>query len=287
MEWVEVTGRSVEEAKESALDALGVAEEDAEFEVLAEGRSGLFGLVRSEARLRARVRPARPRSKDERRERSRRQGRRAAPGADRSRGRTRASGGSNGSVERGEAPVHVPTSPSRAGTSAPDNGASSEEGLVVRELSFEEQAGLAQEFLEELVDRFQLDAEVDRRTGEDESIELSVTGPDLGLLIGHGGSTLSAIQELTRTVVQRRSGGRTARVFVDVAGYKEKRREALTRFARRVAEDVLASGEEEALEPMSPSDRKVIHDAVNEIEGVGTRSEGEEPRRWIVIFPAR
>src|SRR4051794_18227794 len=76
MEWVETTGRTVEEAKEAALDQLGVAEDDAEFEIVEEPRVGLFGRLRNEARVRARVRPATPRSKDDRRDRRRRRERR-------------------------------------------------------------------------------------------------------------------------------------------------------------------------------------------------------------------
>jgi len=93
------------------------------------------------------------------------------------------------------------------------------------------------------------------------------------------------VQELARTVVQRRTGGRSERILVDVAGYRAKRAAALQRFTRQVAEEVVASLSERALEPMSASDRKVVHDTVNEIEGVVTRSVGEEPRRYIVVAP--
>jgi spoIIIJ-associated protein len=280
MEWVEVTGRSLDEAKDRALDQLGVAEEDAEFEILAEPRSGLFGLVRAEARVRARVRPKRPRAREARRERGRRQGRRSP-----ARSRTDDSGGSQASSRDTNGPRRRRRPRRQQGPVEADGSDVGQEELVVSDLSPEEQAALAEEFLEELVDRFELEAQVDTTMGEEDGIDVSVAGADLGLLIGPGGSTLGAIQELTRTVVQRRSGGRTGRVFVDVAGYKEKRRDALSRFARQVAEDVLASREEEVLEPMSASDRKVIHDTVNAIDGVGTRSEGEEPRRWVVVVP--
>ena len=73
---------------------------------------------------------------------------------------------------------------------------------------------------------------------------------------------------------------------VDVAGYRQRRREALERFARTVAEEVRASGVQKALEPMSPPDRKIVHDTVNEMDGVSTLSEGDEPRRRVVITPA-
>ena len=78
----------------------------------------------------------------------------------------------------------------------------------------------------------------------------------------------------------------TPRIRVDVGGYRERRREALARFTRDVAEQVKSSGVQKALEPMSPPDRKVVHDTVNEIDGVTTVSEGEDSRRRVVILPA-
>ena len=89
-----------------------------------------------------------------------------------------------------------------------------------------------------------------------------------------------------RAVVQHGLSGRSARLRVDVGGYRERRREALAAFARQVADEVRESQVERGLEPMSPPDRKVVHDTVAEIEGVATSSEGEEPRRRVVIRPA-
>jgi spoIIIJ-associated protein len=88
-------------------------------------------------------------------------------------------------------------------------------------------------------------------------------------------------------VVQRNVSGHHSRLHVDVAGYRQKRREALQRFTQQVAEEVLSNGTAVTLEPMNPSDRKVVHDAVNVIDGVVTSSEGEEPRRRVVISPER
>jgi spoIIIJ-associated protein len=120
----------------------------------------------------------------------------------------------------------------------------------------------------------------------DDTIDVAVTGDDLGVLIGLKGATLQAIQELAKTAVQRRTPGRTARLHVDVAGYRAKRKDALERFTHHVAEQVKSSGTRRALEPMNAADRKIVHDTANEIEGVTTTSEGEEPRRRVVILPA-
>jgi spoIIIJ-associated protein len=153
------------------------------------------------------------------------------------------------------------------------------------DVSLDEQGAVAKQFLEGLVERLRLDADIVLLRPEEETVELNLQGDDLGMLIGAKGATLLAIQDLTRTVVQRRTSATNGRMFVDVAGYRAKRKEALERFSRQLAEEVQATGTQRALEPMSASDRKIVHDAVNQVDGVATSSEGEEPRRRVVIFP--
>ena len=153
-------------------------------------------------------------------------------------------------------------------------------------MTLEEQAEVARDFLEGLLREYGLDGTVETRVIDEETVEVAAMGADLGVLVGPRGSTLAAIQDVTRTVVQRRFPTRTDRILVDVAGYRERRAEALGRFSRQVADEVIESGTERALEPMSPADRKVVHDTVNAIDGVVTRSEGEDPSRYIVIAPA-
>jgi spoIIIJ-associated protein len=91
---------------------------------------------------------------------------------------------------------------------------------------------------------------------------------------------------VTRTVVQAKSPSRTDRILVDVAQYRERRVAALGRFAQQVALEVIDTGEERALEPMSAADRKAVHDALSENPDVVTRSEGDDPRRFVVVAPA-
>ncbi|HUI04666.1 MAG TPA: R3H domain-containing nucleic acid-binding protein [Acidimicrobiales bacterium] len=152
-------------------------------------------------------------------------------------------------------------------------------------LSVEEQGQAARQFVAGLVAELGMDAEVSTRLLDEETAEVAVDGPELGVLVGPGGATLAALQELARTYVQKQTGGHSSRIVVDVAGYRAKRAAALQRFAAQIAEEVASSGTEQALEPMSPADRKVVHDAINEIGGLTTRSVGEEPRRYIVIAP--
>lgn len=145
---------------------------------------------------------------------------------------------------------------------------------------------VGEEFLAGLISAFGVQGSVARTTLDDgETVALAVEGADVGMLIGPRGQTLAAIQELTRTVAQRRAGDGQPRLVVDVGGYRKARREALERFTRDVADQVRSTGVVRVLEPMPPADRKVVHDTINTIEGVSTTSEGEEPRRRVVIQP--
>ena len=148
-----------------------------------------------------------------------------------------------------------------------------------------EEADVAKAFLQGVLEAFELQGVVASEELDEETVEVAVTGDDLGLLIGPKGQTLIALQELTRTVVQRKLGARSGRLLVDVAEYRKARRAALERFATGVADKVKEAGVPTALEPMNPADRKVVHDTVNAIDGVATTSEGEEPNRRVVIMP--
>jgi len=155
-------------------------------------------------------------------------------------------------------------------------------------MSREDQEQTAHEFLEGVLGAFGMTGTVSHadEVADDDAIEMAVAGEELGLLVGQKGMTLNALQELTRTVVQRKAdGAKTNRLRVDVAGYRARRTAALQDFSRKIAADVLESGNEKLMEPMGPADRKVVHDTVNDIDGVETGSEGEEPRRRVVIRP--
>jgi spoIIIJ-associated protein len=145
---------------------------------------------------------------------------------------------------------------------------------------------VAREFLTQLTAEFGLQATVNVDQPDDDTVDLQLSGSDLGLLIGQKGATLLAIQDLTRTVVHHQTGAGNGRIHVDVGGYRQKRSEALARFAQQIAATVKQSGNRTVLEPMSAADRKVVHDAITDIDGVSTISEGEEPRRRVVVVPA-
>ena len=292
MEWVETVGRSVPEALEVALNELGVDERDAEIVVVDEPRSGLFGIGRTEARIRVRVRPAAPRSKRPQRGRrssagrgdsgERRQGARNRPAAPKAaqEPETRVLVEKQGRGLKESSPRAKRAEESRPAPrakSAPDAGLNEEETMSV-----EEQAATVTSFVQGVVDRFGVTATTTARI-EDNYIFVEVEGEDLGLLIGQRGATIDALQELARTVIQHRTDEQTARVILDVAGFRAKRATALAEFVRRVADEVKSTGVAQALEPMGAPDRKIVHDTVNEIEGVATTSEGVDPRRYVVI----
>jgi spoIIIJ-associated protein len=279
VQWVETTGKTVEEALDAALDRLGVGEDDAEWLVLEEPRPGLFGRLRGEARLRVRVRPTTPRPKVDRRDRKRRSGRDATAPAS-----------TNGNGFTSKAPAGSATNAPRATTEAPRQQPPAkrqprEETPVSDPAQLEREREIATEFVDGLVAAFGLDGEV-ATTMDDDEIEVGVEGEDLGLLIGPRGQTLAAVQELTRTVVHRAMPERSGWLRVDVSGYRQRRKEALERFTVQVAGEVVASGERRMLEPMGAADRKIVHDAAQNVEGVMTLSEGEEPHRRVVIAPA-
>lgn len=152
--------------------------------------------------------------------------------------------------------------------------------------ALETQGAVAVNFLTGLLDAFGLEATVAIRSVNDSAVEVAVDGADLGLLVGPRGTTLQAIQDLTRTAVLRETDMREGWVIVDVADYRVKRRAALEKFALQVAEQVTNDGVAVRLDPMPPADRKVVHDVLNPVDGVETASEGEEPRRRVIVKPA-
>ena len=148
-------------------------------------------------------------------------------------------------------------------------------------LSAEEQAKIAGEFLEGLVTAYGLEGNV-KTSIDDDVIIADVEGEQTEALVGDRGVVRSAIHELTRTVIQRYTQDAN-RLRLDIAGYAERRRQALAIYAEQLIEQLREERGEIMLEPMSPADRKVIHDVAAENEGIGSYSEGESPRRYVVL----
>lgn len=317
MEWIVTEARTVADAKEMALDQLGVDEREAEFEILVEPQRGLLGLGRANAQIRARVMP-RVETPPERRGRSRRarggtsrnersekpeRSRRPAP---RDRADERSANEQPSGKPRRESQRPTPTERRRAnqatdgrrsngptnksatseakggGEKMETNDPESQDGAV--ELTHEEE--LVSSFAEQLAEAFGVDASVETNRATDGTLEVVLDGQEVGLLIGRRGTTLAAIEELLRVIVQRQAQGRRhSKLRLEVGGYRRRRQDALESFARRVADDVVETGTPKILEPMNSADRKIVHDAIVAIPGVDTLSEGEEPRRRVVVRP--
>ena len=297
MEWLEVRATTVESAKERALIHLGVDESDAEFEVLEEARMGLFGRIKQEARVRARVLPTPVRPKD-----------------GRSRGHnSRRSGSSKRSEPAGSSNEPAAEPAARSGRKDPPvqkrrSSPGAEDGVKgrVQEGSREarnmkkdvktmaidqnrgpsllEQADLAESFVRGIAAELDIAVTFRRHDLENGIMRIEANGDGIGVLVGRRGGTAQAIDELVRTVLQR-SGGTTreGKIRMDVGGVRARRAAALAEFARKVAEESIQTQEEIALEPMNRMDRKIVHDVIAAIDRVESRSEGEDPHRRVII----
>jgi spoIIIJ-associated protein len=290
MEWVEVRGKTVDEAVSAGLHELGLdSPEAADVEILQEPQRGFLGIGGQDALVRVKAKAKRRRRRRPRgsggseggagRGEARAgatAGRQAQPGR-RPEQRSGGQRGRQGAAPRREAAGRGPRPERAPARPAP---ASEEESAQVDPV---EQAKVVEDFLVGLLAAFGLEGEVSTRV-EDDIIYVDVTGDQTEALIGPKGVILDAVLELCRTMVHRQSQA-GARLRLDIAGYGERRREALRIYARRLAEKVLDEGGEIMLEPMNPADRKVVHDTISEIEGVRSFSEGEDPERCVVIGP--
>lgn len=148
-----------------------------------------------------------------------------------------------------------------------------------------EEGEIAGDYLEQLLDVLDYDGDIDLDVEGDRAVVSIDGGKDLSRLVGRRGEVLDALQELTRLAVQQSTGERS-RLMLDVAGWRAGKRSELAKLGRAAAERVAGSGEREELEPMTPFERKIIHDAIATIDGVTSESEGVEPKRFVVILPA-
>ncbi|HVM15900.1 MAG TPA: RNA-binding cell elongation regulator Jag/EloR [Egibacteraceae bacterium] len=272
----EAHGATVEEAVRRALDELALSEEEATVEVLAEGRRGLFGGGR-----RAHVRvTAREVTNEDHPVQA------AAEAAD---------GDGTFDEEDGVADHDTDTTqdtdaaadvgPERETEESEQGDATEERELTPEERmdQLDEEAELAADFVEGLLDRFDLPGDLEIEIHEDQAF-VNLQDVDSGILIGRRGATLDALQELVRSAVQRQTE-RRAHVRVDVEGYKARQTEKLRDKCREAIAQVRETGEPYRLEPMDAYERKLMHGLVAKTGGVTSVSEGHEPKRRVVIHP--
>lgn len=142
---------------------------------------------------------------------------------------------------------------------------------------------IAGDYLEELLDLLDFDGDIDLDVEGDRAIVSIDGGTDLNKLVGRKGEVLDALQELTRLAVHQKTGERS-RLMLDIAQWRQRRREELAALGDKIARRVLETGEREELTPMTPFERKIVHDAVAGVQGVHSESEGVEPSRRVVVL---
>lgn len=263
MEYVEIRAKTVDLAVEAAMVELGVDDpEDLAVEIISEPVKGFLGLGGEDAVVRVR-----------RQEKSRQRGGRGGKRPDNRRRRGDRRDQNEKPQQRQRQRQQKPSEQKR-----PEQKALEDDRP---KLNMDDQSRIAREFLEGLLDAYGLEGEVTTEV-EDDVVIANVSGEQTEALVGVRGSVRSAIHELTRTVIQRDTRD-SARLRLDIAGYGERRRQALSIYADQLIDQLSEEGGEIMLEPMSPADRKVIHDAAAARGGVTSYSEGEPPRRYVVL----
>ena len=238
---------TLEEAKQKAADAFGAAVSDIQFTVLEEPKRSLFGGLfgkNSEYRIEASYVPAAPVSAEEPEDEP-----------------------SPAETEAFEAPAEEP---------APAEDEPVEYDPVVAL----EKMAVALDYLRKVLAELAPGTTAEGRLGN--GIELSISGENAGIIIGRRGDTLDALQYLT-SMVANRGDKDYIRLTIDACGYRSKRKKALQELAQRISRSVLKTGRATVLEPMNPYERRIIHSEVTAIEGVSSRSVGEEPYRKVII----
>jgi spoIIIJ-associated protein len=199
---------------------------------------------------------------------------RLAPGLDRDTVRFQVvSEGERGLLGVGYTPARVVATADRPTESPPAAGAEGE-------------AAVASELLTRVLATLGLDGRVEVTESEQEVVA-TVSGPDLGVLIGRHGQMIDALQYLANAIAHRAVGDERRRIVIDAAGYRARRSATLESLARRSAEQASATGRRVELEPMSAVERRIVHEALKDDPEVATESEGAEPNRYVVVLPRR
>jgi len=284
MEWVEVEGNTVDEAVALAMGELGIESRDgAEIQIIQEPKAGFLGMGGKTAIVKV-SKAQEQQTKGRRRGRGRGRGRDGDNGKGGASNKKDRSGGSDN--QKRDKPKSKEQRSGSGNNKGKKSGKPKGEKNMQRDdrpeaAPIEEQAVVAVDFLTGLLEAFGLDGSVESRI-EENVLYLDVNGEQTEALVGTKGSVMYSVLELTRTVVQRKTYG-APRMRIDINGYAERRREALKIYAGKLAEQVIEEQGEVMLEPMNAADRKVVHDAVSDVENVRSFSEGEDPRRAVVL----
>lgn len=265
MELIEVRAKTVELAKQAALEELGIEDPNrVEWEILQEPSKGFLGMGRQDAIVRAKRKPPKRR-------------------------RSRGGKGARGGKARSGKETAGPAKKRKNAGPGPPKGQGRQKKAAHRpkqskgkpKSSIEEQKQAADSFLAGLLKAIKVNGQVKTRHEKD-LIVAEIEGDDTEMLVGQRGSGIEALHTIAKSVIKRKTSG-GARLRLDIAGYGGRRREALAIYAAGLVEQVSAEGGELMLEPMNAADRKVIHDTVSQHPDVQSFSEGEAPQRYVVI----
>ena len=305
MKQYEFSARTQDEAVEMGLQELGVSIADVDIQVIEEGSKGLFGLFGSRpvkvrltlkdaeedplADLLEDRKPAKPQPAPEKK-----QEKKAEKKADKKPAEKKAEekkpAPEKKKAEKKAEPAEKkeqeekPAKQEKPAVKAEVRPMEKPEVTMIaaEELTDDSPAGTAHAFLAELTKLMGVDVTIDMGTDAEGNVYGYINGDTLGILIGRRGETLDAVQYLTSLKVNRGREG-YVRVTLDTENYRAKREDTLIRLANRMANRALRTGRKVSLEPMNPYERRIIHYALQQTEGVTTHSEGEEPNRHVVI----
>ena len=275
----EFRGKTVEEATETGLAALGLKRSQVEIEILSRGSRGLLGFGAEDARVRiTRIAPVQNETPPKRQ----------APASQKEPVKAQPAQPDKPAASA------KPAQPDKADPQRTANSAAqppAADAAPAAPLTDDEVGAIAAELLQGMLDRMDMRAQVqvvDYRgvldAGQDPPLVLNIEGEDLGILIGRRAETLAALQYLTRLMVNHRAH-RWVNLVVDVEGYKARREEQLVRLAERMAERVVSTGRAVALEAMPPRERRIVHITLREHPQVTTQSVGEGEQRKVTIVP--
>ncbi len=254
MDFIEKTGKNVEEALNDALAELKTTADKVNVEVIEEAKNGIFGLFAKKAKIRVTLKDAAKKIGD--------------------------------IVDETVDSIKEDYKAGKQEAAAARENAKKEEAkpAVVREYVIEEAAvDAAKEFLQKIFNAMRIEVVMEKFINKNEGVvTFKLHGSDMGILIGKHGQTLDSLQYLTNLVANKNSAERI-RIVIDIEDYRERRVETLNRLAQRLADKVKRTGERVVLEPMNPHERKIIHVALQNDRRITTLSEGEEPYRRVVI----
>lgn len=295
MAFVEKTGKNVDEAIAEALKELNITADQADIEVLDEGRKGIFGFGRKDAKVRVTVKEVTVAEESAPAEKTVSEAAEAAVQAVKEAANIAVDTAVKKAVavkaDASAAVEDLSQKAAEAKDNAVDSAISTLESLKserpareARKYVVNDEAIIAaKEFLQRVFTAMKIEVAMEKFINKnDGSVTFKLHGQDMGILIGKHGQTLDSLQYLTNLVANKTSNERV-RVIIDVEDYRDRRIETLTRLANRLADKVKRTGERVALEPMNPHERKIIHMALQGDRRVTTLSEGDDPYRHVVI----